>query len=100
MKKNFLAGLEIPDFSALNPAARQWLDTIANARVHGETKTNTQTNRFAIENAKILQGREMPLLLRQCYKARRLALMLAQRRFSYVTRGIWKRLSGRGGDFY
>lgn len=38
VKKNFLAGLEIPDFRALNPAARQWLETVANVRVHGETK--------------------------------------------------------------
>src|SRR5205085_12679922 len=38
VKKNFLAGLEIPDFSALNPAARYWLDTVANVRMHGETR--------------------------------------------------------------
>ena len=38
VKKNFLAGLEIPDFSMLNAAAREWLDTIANVRVHGETR--------------------------------------------------------------
>ena len=38
VKKNFLAGLEMPDFSALGPAARQWLDTVANVRVHGETR--------------------------------------------------------------
>jgi transposase len=38
VKKNFLAGLEIPDFSALNPATRHWLDTVANVRLHGETK--------------------------------------------------------------
>lgn len=37
VKKNFLNGLEIPDFSVVNPAARNWLDTIANVRVHGET---------------------------------------------------------------
>jgi len=37
VKKNFLAGLDIPDFSVLNPAAKQWLDTVANVRVHGET---------------------------------------------------------------
>jgi hypothetical protein len=43
VKKNFLAGLEIPDFSVLNPAARQWLDTVANVRVHGETKTSPAT---------------------------------------------------------
>lgn len=38
MKKNFLAGLELPDFSALNPAARQWLDTVANVRLHSEIR--------------------------------------------------------------
>ena len=38
VKKNLLAGLDIPDFNALNPAARQWLDTIANQRIHGETR--------------------------------------------------------------
>src|SRR5262245_27695745 len=39
VKKNFLAGLTLPDFHALNPAARQWLDTVANVRLHGETRT-------------------------------------------------------------
>lgn len=38
VKKNFLAGLDIPDFSALGPALRHWLDTVANVRSHGETK--------------------------------------------------------------
>jgi len=38
VKKHFLAGLEIPDFSALNPAATHWLETVANVRVHGETR--------------------------------------------------------------
>jgi hypothetical protein len=37
VKKNFLAGLELPDFSALNPAARQWLNPVANVRLHSET---------------------------------------------------------------
>jgi hypothetical protein len=37
VKKNFLNGLDIPHFSALNPAARHWMDTIANVRIHGET---------------------------------------------------------------
>ena len=37
VKKNFLNGLDIADFSAINPAAQLWLDTIANVRVHGET---------------------------------------------------------------
>ena len=38
VKKNFLNGLEIPSLSALNSAAQQWLDTVANVRIHGETR--------------------------------------------------------------
>lgn len=38
VKKHCLAGLAIADFSALNPAARQWLDTIAHVRLHGATR--------------------------------------------------------------
>ena len=36
-KKISSNGLDIPDFSAVNPAAKQWLDSIANVRIHGET---------------------------------------------------------------
>jgi len=38
VKKNFLAGLEIPSFEALPGAARQWLNETANVRIHGETR--------------------------------------------------------------
>ena len=38
VKKNLLAGLDIADFRAVNPAARRWLDTVANVRIHGETR--------------------------------------------------------------
>jgi transposase len=38
VKKNFLAGLDIADFSMLAPAVQHWLDTVANVRVHGETR--------------------------------------------------------------
>lgn len=37
IKQNFLRGLELPPWAALNPAARHWLETIANVRVHGQT---------------------------------------------------------------
>ncbi len=37
VKKNFLAGLDIPNFSVINPACRRWLDEIANVRIHGAT---------------------------------------------------------------
>ena len=38
VKSNFLAGLELPDFSVLNPAVRLWLETVANVRQHRETQ--------------------------------------------------------------
>ena len=38
VKKNFLHGLELTDFSTIHAAAQVWLDTIANVRVHGETQ--------------------------------------------------------------
>ncbi len=38
VKKNFLAGLDLPCFGAVQPAADLWRDDIANARVHGETR--------------------------------------------------------------
>jgi len=38
VKKNLLAGLDLPDFTALAPAARHWLDAVANVRIHGETR--------------------------------------------------------------
>jgi len=38
VKGNLLRGLEIPSFAAINPAAQQWLSTVANVRIHGETR--------------------------------------------------------------
>lgn len=38
VKKNFLAGLEITQFDALNPAINRWMDEIANARLHAQTR--------------------------------------------------------------
>lgn len=38
VKRNFLAGLDPPTFVALNPAAQRWLETVANVRIHGETR--------------------------------------------------------------
>lgn len=37
VKKNFLSGLDIPSFEAVNPAAGIWRDATANVRLHGET---------------------------------------------------------------
>lgn len=38
VKKSFLGGLDMPEFSAVNPGARKWLDEVANVRIHGTTK--------------------------------------------------------------
>ena len=59
VKKNFLAGLDIPDFRALNPAARHWLDTVANVRIHGETHKRP-IDLFALERDQL---RPLPELL-------------------------------------
>ncbi|MGH7943630.1 MAG: Mu transposase domain-containing protein [Opitutaceae bacterium] len=38
IKKNLLAGRELGELAALNAAARLWLDTVANVRLHGATR--------------------------------------------------------------
>ena len=50
VKKNFLAGLELADFSALQPAAALWVDTVANVRIHGATHQRP-IDRFTDERA-------------------------------------------------
>jgi len=42
VKKNFLNGLDLSDFKIINPAARYWLDQVANVRVHGQTQKTPQ----------------------------------------------------------
>ena len=37
VEKNFLAGLDIPDFNAIKPGVIHWFNTVANVRVYGET---------------------------------------------------------------
>ena len=50
VKKNFLAGLELADFAAMQPAATLWVDTIANVRIH-ETTHQRPIDRFEEERA-------------------------------------------------
>src|SRR5215203_1001710 len=38
VQKNFLAGLEISSLAAINNAVRQWLEQVANVRLHRETR--------------------------------------------------------------
>jgi transposase len=62
VKKNFLAGLEITTFAAVNPVAIQWRDTIANVRLHGETHRKP-IEMFAAEKARL---RPLPVLPYDC----------------------------------
>ncbi|MEK7364297.1 MAG: IS21 family transposase [candidate division NC10 bacterium] len=50
VKKNFLAGLELADFAAMQPAATLWVDTVANVRIHGATHQRP-IDRFEDERA-------------------------------------------------
>jgi hypothetical protein len=58
VKKNFLAGLELADFSTMQPAAQLWVDTVADVRMH-ESTHQRPTDRFEDERAKLtpLQSR-------------------------------------------
>lgn len=49
---NFLRGLELPPWAALNPATRHWLETIANVRLHGHTH-QTPLTLFEVEQSKL-----------------------------------------------
>jgi hypothetical protein len=49
VKKNFLNGLQLPPgLNALNTAARHWMVTVANVRIHGETHKQP-SELFALE---------------------------------------------------
>lgn len=69
-------------------------------RLHGETKTSLQAQRFQEENQRILTGREMPSWQKKLFKLRRLGLMLAQGHLHYVLRGLLRHARGRGGELY
>jgi hypothetical protein len=60
VKKNLLAGLEIPNsLSAMNTAGRQWLDSVANVRVHKETRQRP-CDLFAQEKTALLPLPALP----------------------------------------
>ena len=62
VKKNFLNGLDLSDFQLVNPAARYWLDTVANVRVHGQTH-QTPVARFEKEKRLL---KPLPVLPYDC----------------------------------
>jgi transposase len=75
VKANFLNGLELTDFSAINPAAQVWLNTVANVRVHGET------HRKPIELFKADEQSKLRLLNPMPYDSARIENVRASRQF-------------------
>jgi hypothetical protein len=69
VKKNFLAGLDLASFAAVNPAAITWRDTIANVRIHGETHRKP-IDLFAEEKPRL---KPLPILPYDCAVVRPVA---------------------------
>lgn len=66
VKKNLLAGLELAEFAALQPAAALWVDTVANVRIHGQTQQRP-IDRFEAERAHLRRLNPAPFdLARVC----------------------------------
>ena len=74
VKKNFLAGLELSEFSAINPAAQLWQETIANVRIHGETHRRP-VDLFEEEQPRLRPLNPMP------YDVARIASVRASKQF-------------------
>jgi transposase len=53
VKKNFLNGLPLTQFASVNPAARCWLEEVANVRMHAETRKKPN-ELFAMEKPVLL----------------------------------------------
>ena len=69
-------------------------------RLHRKAKTGNFPERFREEHDSILSSKEIPWWYTPTSRARRLALYLLRGDFYYVARGLWRRMSGRGGGLY
>jgi hypothetical protein len=85
IKKNFLAGLELPSgLEALNHAARHWMESIANVRIHGETR-QAPTELFALEKAHLRPLPSLPAdigVIRPVCASNRCRVVLDTNRYS------------------
>jgi hypothetical protein len=66
--------------------------TLGALRLHEDTKTSNRQPIFDAEYEKIRNGRQASVLNKKYYQMRRMALMLKQGDFSYIARGIVRRL--------
>jgi len=95
VKKNFLGGFEICDFRVVNPAAREWRDTVANVRVHGATKKKP-TEMFKTEKPVMGSPPENPYdtsVVRQVRATNRFRVVLDTNRYSVPSEYAGARLN-------
>ena len=70
VKKNFLSGRQIEDFTHLEVAADHWRDTVANVRTHGATKRVPKQLFEEEEKARLLPLHPHPYDCGVCHQAR------------------------------
>lgn len=95
VKKNFLGGLDIPDFSCVNPAACQWLETVANVRVHGATRKKP-VDMFKVEKPALRSLPQMPYdvsIIHQVRATNRFRVVLDTNRYSVPSEYAGSRLN-------
>jgi len=63
-------------------------------RLHGETKTSLIGDLCRAEREKVLAGRGLPGWKVNLYRMRRMGLLVAQRKFAYIARGLYERALG------
>ena len=68
-------------------------------RLHGETKTRLNAQRFREENERIFGGYTNPFWKKPYFMARRMVLMLAYGQVFYVLRGIVQRTLGHYREY-
>jgi hypothetical protein len=66
--------------------------TLGGLRLHEDTKTSNRQNVFDVEYQKILAGRNASFLSKKYHQLRRLVLMMQDGNFSYISRGLFRRL--------
>ena len=97
VKENFLRGLELPPWPALNPAARHWLDTIANLRLHRQTR-KTPLELFQEEKSKLKPVTALPYdtaLVRPVPVNSRFRVIFETNRYSVPVSWIGRRVEVR-----
>lgn len=96
LDENYDCGFDFDWFLRLTRARRS---THVNAiwgawRLHDNAKASRRQEIFQSEYHRILHGRQPSPWMKRLYQVRRMALLLAQGRVSYVARGIWERTTG------